>query len=143
MDIQQVAPWASLLASILTFVYVGYEEWRRTPRNDDSRRSRPSVADIVSSADVFLLVTVTMLFLAGLTHYVLLLTPATVLITPVWLLALFVIAATGLIQTMPGETFEEKVERFTERLVPDENADVDTSDAGGDTARTDPTGPEE
>lgn len=130
MDIQQLAPWASLAASLLTFAYVGVREWRRTPRRDESTRdqTRLSVAEVVSRADVFLFVAVTMLFLAGLTHYVLVLTSTTVLVVPVWMLALFVVVTTGLIQSMPGETFEEKVERFTDRIGPDVDIDVTSPD---------------
>jgi NADH:ubiquinone oxidoreductase subunit 6 (subunit J) len=128
MDIQQVAPWVSLLASILTFVYVGLREWRRVPGNDGApaqRRNRPSLGEIVASADLFLMVAISMLFMAAVAHYLLSLTPASFLVVPVWLLALFVVVVVGLIQTMPGETFEEKVERFTERLGSDIEAGSD------------------
>lgn len=130
MDIQQLAPWASLAASVLTLVYVGVQEWRRYPQAADtpnSRNNRPSLGELVSGATLFLLVTVSMLFLAGLAHYLLLFTPATVLIVPVWLLALFVIVSVGLIETMPGETFEEKVEEFTDQFGADVDVDIDGS----------------
>lgn len=138
MDIQQVAPWASLAASLLTFAYVGVQEWRRAPGEDDSAhsRGRPSLGEVVASADIFLFVTVTMLFLAALTHYVLSLVSATFLVVPVWLLALFVVVSTGLVQTMPGETFEAKVERLTERLGAE--VDVATPEAARDSADSPP-----
>jgi hypothetical protein len=50
-----------------------------------------------------------------LLHY-LLLTPFTVLVVPIWLLAVFIILATGATQAMPGEDFEDKLERADRAL---------------------------
>ena len=118
MDVQQLSPWVSVLASVLTILYVGIEEWRRYLRSNptsDRARRRPPLGHVIARADVFLLVTVTMLFLASLAHYLLSHTLAAFLVGPVWLLTVFVVVVTGVIQTMPGERFDEKLDGFTER----------------------------
>jgi len=125
MVVQRLAPWASLLASLLTLVYVTIQEWRQresgsqSESESDSRTdgdSAGSVVQVVSRLDVFVYTTLAMLFLAALLHYLLLFTPFTFLVVPVWLLAVFVILATGATQAMPGEDFEDKLERADRAL---------------------------
>ncbi len=85
-------------------VYVTVHEWRE--RGDTAA----SVPAFVATLWPFLSTAAAMLGLAGLLHAVLWFT-VDVLVVPVWLLAVFVVVATGFTQTMPGETFEEKLEQ--------------------------------
>ena len=129
MVVQRLAPWASLLASLLTLVYVTIQEWRQRESGSQSENesesdsegqtdgdSDDSVVQVVSRLDVFVYTTLAMLFVAALLHYLLLFTPFTFLVVPVWLLAVFVILATGATQAMPGEDFEDKLERADRAL---------------------------
>jgi len=122
MVVQRLAPWASLLASLLTLVYVTIQEWRQRESGSQSESetkdqtdgdSDGSVVQVVSRLDVFVYTTLAMLFVAALLHYLLLFTPVTFLAVPVWLFALFVILATGATQAMPGEDFEDKLDGQT------------------------------
>jgi hypothetical protein len=112
--VQQLAPWVSLLASLFTFGYVVLQEWRQyTESTADSGRS---LGRFLARLDTFVYTAVAMLCLAGAVHYLLTFTPFTVLAVPVWLLAVFVVLATGATQAMPGEDFEDKLQRADREL---------------------------
>ena len=139
MTVQRLAPWASLLASLLTLVYVTIREWRQRESESDAEAqaggdSDGSVVQLVSRLDVFVYTALSMLLVAALLHYLLLLTPLTFLVVPVWLLAVFVILATGATQAMPGEDFESKLKRADREL----RADSETAGQSGDTADEQP-----
>jgi fatty acid desaturase len=109
VTVQQLAPWASLLASLLTLVYVGVQEWRQY--GDSTADAGRSLGQFAARLDTFVYTAITMLFVAALVHYALTFTSVTFLVVPVWLVAVFIVVATGATQAMPGEDFEDKLER--------------------------------
>lgn len=129
MDVQQLAPWISLVASICSLVYVGTQMWRQPSHADgepfpgDERRS--TLGSVVARSQLFLLAAVSMLFFAAMLHYLLWLVSLSALAVPVWMFAAFVIVLLAIIETSPGETFEERVETFTQRVTPDEDVTVE------------------
>jgi Flp pilus assembly protein TadB len=132
MVVQRLAPWASLLASALTLVYVTIREWRRLTQGDTAGGDR-SLARLASRLDTFVYTALAALFVAAVLHILLLLTPVSFLVVPVWLLAVFVVLSTGATQAMPGDSFEEKLELADEELRADSNATAtQPADASGE-----------
>jgi energy-coupling factor transporter transmembrane protein EcfT len=91
MDIQQIAPWVSLVASLCSLVYVGIQI--RNPSGDDSEtdRERRGFGDVVAQSQIFLVIAASMLLFAGAVHYVLWLFSVPAFAGPVWMVAAFVI----------------------------------------------------
>jgi energy-coupling factor transporter transmembrane protein EcfT len=130
MDIQQIAPWVSLVASLCSLVYVGIQI--RHPSGDDSEtdRERRGFGDVVAQSQIFLVIAASMLLFAGAVHYVLWLFSVPAFAGPVWMVAAFVIVFMAVIETTPGDTFEERVENFTESATPSD-ATVETGEDPG------------
>jgi hypothetical protein len=141
MVVQRLAPWASLLASLLTLVYVTVQEWRH--HRDGTDGGDRSFAQFVSRLDVFVYTALAMLFVAALLHYLLLFTPFTFLVVPVWLLAVFVVVATGATQAMPGDDFEDKLQRADRELRAESGATGSGDVSDGESASTEQSGTDE
>jgi hypothetical protein len=127
VTVQQLAPWVSLLVSLFTFGYVAIREWQQY--GESTASGDRSLAQFLARLDTFVYTALPILAVAAILHYALTFTPVAFLAIPVWLLAVFVIVATGATQAMPGEDFEDKLERADREL----RAESEATAASGET----------
>ena len=110
--VAQLAPAVSLLVSAGTLAYVVVTEWRQATADG----SGPSPGAFLRRLRTFLSTAAAALLVAGTLHVLLGFVSLDGLALPVWLAAVLVVVMTGATQAMPGDTFEEKLQRADAEL---------------------------
>jgi hypothetical protein len=72
MNVEQLSPWISLLAAILSICYLAVDYARTTPKTaaeGETDASESTVVNFITEHDGFLISTTVLLFIAGVIHW--------------------------------------------------------------------------